>query len=43
MAGSINCSDLLFLASKQHLELEEQISRKIPDLIVDTSEIYYFE
>ncbi|KAI6184142.1 F-box domain-containing protein [Aphelenchoides bicaudatus] len=43
MAGSIQCTDLMFLASKQHIELEEQIARRIPNLLLDFSEIYYFE
>jgi hypothetical protein len=43
IAGSLNVTDLIFLAARQHIELEKQILRRVPDLMVCTTDVYYFE
>ncbi|KAI6194396.1 F-box domain protein [Aphelenchoides besseyi] len=43
ITGSFSVTDLIFLSRSQHVELEKQIKMKIPTLLVDTSDVYYFE
>ncbi|KAI6228141.1 F-box domain protein [Aphelenchoides besseyi] len=43
IAGSFSVTDLMFLSHSQHEELEKQLKMKIPTLLVDTSDVYYFE